>query len=497
MVGPDTIGTLFLRIAKKHPDTVALIDGETKHTYRDLAGLSSAYTRLFSHRLDLVPGQILLAWLDNGPEFIASFLSTAETGAILLPLNIHWRPPELRWVLDQLPVAGVVTKQSLRAVWDVLADRISPDRVVTVDDPTVQEWLKKSRGITAAGKGPSLLPQNHLVFFTSSGSTGVPKIVPRTHENILENTIDKAAALGITPGLRFLSIVPFYHGNGLDNSLALPLLYGATAILQSGFMPSRFVEAMTRNRIEVLIGSPAIFELLLRFKLDPDCLSSLRICASSGGPIAAENMQAIRRRFGVIIRQVYGSSETGVIAIDPPEGGPPAVPLQKADLAIIDSSGKTLPPGQEGEIAVRGPTVIKGYIGGSNDESAAFRNGYYCTGDRGCLDSTGKLTLLGRIRPIINLSGTKVDPVEVENVLRALPEVSACRVFSIQGPHHNEIIKAVIALHEGAELHRTDVISHCRKSLTEYKIPRVIEFVSSMPSDLSGKHPVSFGGMSD
>lgn len=495
---PDTVRTLFRRIAAENPDRVALIDGETQYTYMDLARLSSIYARFFRERLSLLPGHILLAWLHNGPEFIASFLSAAEIGAVLFPLNIHWRPPEIRWFLDRLPVAGVVTKQSLRAPWDVLTDRISPARVVAVDDPTVRAWFLQPPAATPAEEVmPPLSPEQPVVFFSSSGSTGAPKIVPRSHRNMVEGTIGKARALGITPGTRFLSIVPFYHANGLDNSLALPLFSGATAVLQSDFVPSRFAEALTKYRVEVFIGSPAIFELLLRFELDPGCLSTLRICASSGGPIAAENIEAVRRRFGVMIRQVYGASETGVIAIDPPEGGPPAVPTPYVELRILGGSGEPLPPGEHGEIAVGGPSVVIGYVGGTGDESKVFRNGYYCTGDLGCLDSAGNLTLLGRIRPIINLSGTKVDPVEVENVLRALPEVAACRIFSVQGPRHNEVIKAVIAVREGTELIRADVIGHCRKSLAEYKIPRIIEFVSAMPSDLTGKSPVSWGRISD
>jgi long-chain acyl-CoA synthetase len=495
---PDTIGNLFYSVASENPDRVALIYGEKQYTYNDLASLSSAYTGLFYDRLNLLPGHVLIAWLDNSPEFIASFLSTAETGAVIFPMNIRWRPPELCWFLDCLQVAGVVTKQSLRGIWDALADRIPPDRVIAVDDPAVSERLSHTTGVVQQReKTGHLPPEQHAVFLSSSGSSGIPKIVPRSHRNIIEGTISNVKALGITPDLRFMSIVPFYHGNGFDNSLALPLLSGATIVLQSDFAPSRFAEAMTRHRIDVFIGSPAIFELLLRFNLDPTCLSTLRVCASSGGPIAHETVEAIRKRFGVMIRQVYGSTETSDIAIEPTEGGPQAVPFPNVNLQILDSSGEPLPAGSQGEIAVRGPSVVSGYIGGSGDESRSFRNGYYCTGDLGYLDLAGNLTLLGRIRPIINLSGTKVDPVEVENAILALPGVSACRVFSVQGQRHNEIIKAVIAVAEGSHLGRADVVAHCRGQLAEYKIPRIIEFVPSIPSDLTGKSPVSWGGTSN
>jgi len=498
MYTPDTITGQFNKVVADNPEKTALIDGETRYTYGELASISSAYSLHLRDRLSPLPGQVVLAWMDNGPELVACFLAAARSSTILFPLNIHWREPELRWFLDRLPVAGVVTKKSLSAAWDQFTNRISHDHIITVDDPNLNDGILQGRAAGPGSEGmPTPSPEDHVVFFSSSGSTGAPKIVPRSHRNIVEGTVCKAGALGISPGHRFLGIVPFYHANGFDNSLALPLLSGATLVLQSDFVPSRFVEAMTRHRIDVFIGSPAIFELLLRFEVDRSCLSTLKICASSGGPIAADNIAAIRRRFGVIIRQVYGSTETGVIAIDPPEGGPPSVPVPNLEIKILGASGEPLPQGEKGEIAVRGPSVVSGYIGGSGDESMVFRNGYYCTGDRGCLDPSGSLELLGRIRPTINLSGTKVDPVEVENAIRTLPGVSSCRVFSVKGPRHNEVIKAVIAVREGATLDRAGIISHCRTLLSEYKIPRIIELVLSIPPDLTGKSPVSWGDRSD
>jgi len=483
-----TIAGLFHRIASENPGRPALIDGDTRYSYEELASLSSAYARLFVNRLGLKPGQVLVARLDNSPELVAGFLAVAQIGAAVFPMNIHWRRAEVHWFLDRLPVAGVFTKRSLKAGLDVFDDNIAADRVIAADDPEIRAISLKGRGTCDPIKAePQLVPEQPVVLFSSSGSSGVPKIVPRSDKNLIEGILCEAGVLGIMPGDKFLSIVPFYHGNGFDNSLMLPLLSGATAVLQPDFIPLRFTESMKLNRIDVLIGSPAIFELFLRFGMDADCLSTLRICASSGGLIAAKNVEAIKERFGVTIRQIYGSSETGVMAIDPPEGGPAMIPLPNMNLNILGPLGEPLPPGEAGEIAVMGPSVSREYIGGSGGDSMAFREGYYCTGDSGSLDAEGKLTLLGRIRPIINLSGTKVDPTEVENAIRSMPAISACRVFSIMGSQHKAMMKAVIAVREGEELVRSDIVAHCRTLLAEYKIPRIIDIVPSMPSDLSGK----------
>ena len=491
MGSSDTVAGRFRDIVSEFPERVALIDGEMQYTYRDLASLSSAYAEIFRDSLDLSSGQILLAWLNNCADFAAGFLAAAEVGTVFFPLNVNLRPPELRWFLNRLPIAGVVTRQSLRAPWDALADHVSPARLIDVGDPQIRSRLLRTSGAGSLPTAARVSPDQPVVYLSSAGSTGVPKIVPRSHRNTVEGAAATASALGVTPGLRFLSIVPFYHGNGLDNSLSLPLLAGATVVLQSGFTPTRFADALTRHRIDALVGSPAIFELLARSAIDEGCLSNLTICASSGGQLVGEIVEVIGKRFGVTIRQVYGSSETGVIAVDHPEGGSSLVPVPGVTLRILDAAGRSLPPGGEGEIAVRGPAVVSGYVVSAEDAHEAFRDGFYRTGDSGRLDSGARLTFLGRIRPVINLSGTKVDPVEIENALLLLPAVSACRVSAALGRRHNQIIKAIIAVREGASLSRAEVIGHCRQLLAEYKIPRIVELVPALPPDLTGKRSVS------
>jgi long-chain acyl-CoA synthetase len=244
---------------------------------------------------------------------------------------------------------------------------------------------------------------------------------------------------------------------------------------------------MNEHRIEVLIGSPAIFNLLLKFRMDRDCLSTLRVCASAGGPIARETASEIRERFGIAVRQAYGMSEIGIIAVEPVEGGPPAVPISTVSIRVLDESCRPLPIGEKGEIAVKGTSEAKGYIIESADTEEFFSDGYYRTGDAGYLDSTGNLNLLERIRAVINISGTKVDPTEIENTLRGMPEVRDCRVVGESVGGRSEVIKAIIAVREGEVLRREDIISYCRSQLAEYKIPRIIEFSMALPSDLTGK----------
>jgi long-chain acyl-CoA synthetase len=492
MDAPCTINERFRQVVSAHADQVALIEGIRQLTYRDLDSLSNSHAVLLRARLNLAPGQILLAWLNNCTEFIASYLAAMKCGAAFFPLNTNWRAAELNWVLNRrLPVAGLVTKKVLHAPWDVFSSCFSPREMIACDDPDEISLLQPSPG-TMPVHCPPLSADRPAVYFTSSGSTGVPKLVARSHRNTVAGAADTASALGIEAGLRFLSVVPFYHANGFDNSLSLPLLSGATAVLQPQFTVPRFHEALAEYGIQVLVGSPGVFELVVRSEANPASFQTVQICASSGGPIAKDVIEAIRQRYAINIRQVYGSSETGVIAVDPPEGGPPLIPVPDALVEIFNSEGRPLPAGAEGEIAVKGPMIVSGYVGDPESTARIFTGGYYRTGDLGVLDAAGRLTLLGRLRPMINLSGTKVDPVEVEKAILNLDGVNTCRVLAEAGPQHNQILKAVIAVRTGKSLSRADVIEHCRRLLAEYKIPRIITIVPALPEDGTGKPAISW-----
>jgi acyl-CoA synthetase (AMP-forming)/AMP-acid ligase II len=161
------------------------------------------------------------------------------------------------------------------------------------------------------------------------------------------------------------------------------------------------------------------------------------------------------------------------------------LPLEGVTFRILDPEGRPLPPGEEGEVEITRAGMSEGYVDGEN--AALFSGGVYRSGDRGRLDSDGGLTLLGRIRPSINIGGIKIDPVAIENAILALPGVSACRVSTAPGTGGLEVVKAVVAVEEGVTLTRADVIQHCRGLLAEYEIPRIVKLVSGIAFDPTGK----------
>ena len=461
-----------------------------RYSYAELAALVAVYEDLLRERLALSRGEVVAAWLGNCPEFAACLLAVAATGAAMLPLNPGWRVPELQLVLDRLPVRGVVTKGALGDLWDDLSERVPAERLIEVDAPAIRRRYRSSGGLRPAEPSSPVDVALPAYYVASSGSTGTPKIVARSHRLVVESTAAVAQAMVVTSESVFASVTPFYTAGGLSASLLLPLLSGATAVLLPAFTPATFLAAIRRHHVDVFVGSPAMFELLVRYGSDLEPLASLEVCVSGGAPLAPQTAVEIQRRCGVAIRQMYGSSETGITAVEPAGGGA-MLPVEGVTFRVLDPDGRPRAPGEEGEIEIARAGMTAGYVGGEN--AAGLSGGVYRSGDRGRLDYEGGLTVLSRIRPSINIGGTKVDAVALENVILALPGVSSCRVSSAQGAGALEVVKAVVAIEEGAELTRADVIRHCRGRLAEYEIPRIVELVPSPPFDPTGKRALPWG----
>jgi acyl-CoA synthetase (AMP-forming)/AMP-acid ligase II len=450
-----TIGQRFTEVAKRYSGELAIIDGEHRLTYGRLAEEIDLAAKRMAEAFPIAPGDVIAASLRNGLEFVTSFFAVAQLGGTFLPVNPQWRSQELRDLTQRLNVRCTIppSPESFRAA------RVSERSALPV--------------------APRFEPAAYL---TTSGSTGVPRIVPRTHRNLLAGAENVAQALNIGPGHRFLSVVPFHHSNGFHNCMIMPLMAGACVVTLQNFSPAACVDLIQREGANVLIGSPFIYSCLA----DRDFSSVPELCISAGARMPVGLAQRWRDRFGVRVRQLYGSTETSVISIDQGSedhaangaGAFVGSPIPGVEVKRFDATG---------ELAVRSPAVMSGYFGEPELNATVFQDGFFLTGDLGFIDERGELCLTGRSRRVINLGGIKVDPVEVERVVEELPGVEACFVDAGAGGREGEIIRARIVLRSGVEITRAQVVEICRSRLAEYKLPRIIEFLDALPTSVSGK----------
>jgi long-chain acyl-CoA synthetase len=261
-------------------------------------------------------------------------------------------------------------------------------------------------------------------------------------------------------------------------------------VLMRKFVSRQLIELVQKERISVLIGSPFIFRVLAEHVEDPLSFASVRICLSSGAPMPRNLTERFLNEFSLTVRQQYGSSETGTIAIEAEDealGATVGPPLANVEVKIIGETGAELPAGETGEILVKSATMTNGYVGEHVDNRKFFHQGFFRTRDLGFIDQRGNLVLTGRMKRLINVAGIKVDPVEVENVLKSHPGVKDVSVHAEIGKLEMEVLKATIVALPGSGLSRSKIIKHCRAHLAEFKIPRIIEFKASLPVNLLGK----------
>jgi long-chain acyl-CoA synthetase len=487
----SVIARAWHEVAIAHADRVALIEGKHALTYGDL----HRRTRVLAARLqDLAsvrPGDCLAVMLPNSVDFAAAFFAAQALGGVVLPLNPAGSDAEMARLAVRCGVRVLITRSDARSHLDPEKALPGTHRVLLMDEGMVS---RDGKGHSAPFEG-ALDGNQAAVYLTTSGSTGRPKIVPRTGRNLLANARAMAAALAVGVDDRFLSVVPFWHANGLANCLLLPLLSGASLLVRPRYLPREVLSDLAAGAANLMIGSPFIYATLAAVAKDAADLGRVRTWLSSGAALPPQIAGQMARRFGVRIREQYGSSETGSIGIadaetDGQSGG--CRPLPHQTLRIVGEDGRRMPQGESGEIRVRGPAVFPGYLDDAGATARAFdAHGLFRTGDIGYLGPTGELHLVGRRKRFINVAGVKVDPTEVQRVLEAVPSVERARVYGRTSPQGIEQVEAVVVSQRQPPLTTAEILAHCRRQLAEFKIPRRVDITRRMPDNLLGKAPVA------
>jgi len=498
------------QVAARHRHELAIVDGSERITFGDLLERINAAREWLRGELHLSPGDVIAIALDNSWPFVACCFAVSELGGVSLLCNPQWRAAELAVLAERVAFRAAIVEPRLAAEWNRALDPIPNSRVLTAD--SVPAEGQPDRPIQPASEDAP------VIYLSTSGSTGLPRIVPRSHRNLTANARNVTSTLDIGSGHRFLCIVPFHYSNGLNNSLLLPLLNGAVMVMLRRFTPSACADLIHREQVNTLIGSPFIYGSLAASVGDASLLSSLKHCFTAGGRIPASVVETWRARFGISIRQLYGMSEAGVIAIERPDpaqassldplspdasspdasspdaASPDALigsPIFGVEVVILGPDGQTLQPGEIGELAVRSDGLLSGYLGEPEPSRGLFLNGFFRTGDLGCFDAAGNLRLNGRMGRVMNIAGVKVHPAEIERVVEMLPSIAACHVDTVPNGSGGEMIRARVVPGPGAQVTRREVVEHCRRHLAEYKLPRTIEFLESSPVTIGGKIPRS------
>jgi long-chain acyl-CoA synthetase len=432
--------------------------------------------------------------LPNSVSFVASLLAIAQLPALVAPISTRYRESELRSICAAIrPDFLLVTRrQAVAFAFLDLADQYElavPGNeeslvLLRVRRPSrIELELRERFGLPSSSSRPALIK-------LSSGSTGAPKAVLWTSDNVRAAAANVVETLRLGPSDVVLSPVSLSHSYGFDLGI-LPMAFaGASLVLRDGFRPKSILADMGAELVSVFLGVPAMYRVLSRTRqdLEPD-LSSLRYFLSSTAPLPVELIESFRRRFGAWLSQHYGSSETGGISLHrPAEIGSRCDSVGRAmkhvALSVVDPDGRPLPAGVRGEVVIAGPSTAAGYVQ-EEPSSGRFRDGRYWTGDTGHLDPDGFLYLEGAREGVIDVGGWKVSLAEVARVLESHPSVTASAVIAHASEQRTKRVLAAVTLRQPVD--EDGLRTYCRARLADYKVPRRIHILAGLPRNSSGQ----------
>jgi long-chain acyl-CoA synthetase len=381
-----------------------------------------------------------------------------------------------------------VTSPALAADLEPVAAALDRPPAIVVAEAAGVEVRRAGTGgapALAGGASPPLLQQY------TSGSTGTPKRIVRSHADLVHELGALREVFGLTEADRVLGVTPFSHVNGLVRTMMTSMSCGARLYPLPHFLRRRVLALLARERLTFFGGVPYMFAILAETAGDDGAdLSALRVVFSSSAPLTPADGERFLARYGVAVRQLYGSTETGTIAFNR-DADPRATmrsvgtPLPGVRISVVDDADRPVPPGREGQVVVASPFAASGYLGDPDASRLAFRDAGCRSGDLGILDSGGALTLTGRTRLVINRGGFKVNPYEVEDAIRSHPSVRDVAVFGAPTAHGDETVCCVIV--PGRPCSPEDIVVHCRDRIADFKIPTWISFADALPRSATGK----------
>ncbi len=481
-----TVPDLFKSAVKDNPNRIAVVEDGIGITYATLCSMVQDLSSFLLKR-GVVKGERVAILLPNSFEYIVAFFGIASIGAVSVPINTAYKEEEINYFITNSSPRIVITEAKLKTLAEKAARVIGAGVVVIKGVET--NWAHSNDGREFSIDW-SIDPQDEALYLYSTGSTGKPKRVVRTHFSLIALAENHSQTVGWTENDRILFVVPLSHTYALGNFIS-SIRVGATLYVLGSFNRNKVIDIIEKESISIFPAVPFMLNVLAEsFMQRPRDFSSLKLVISAGSPLSKGVFFKFHKRFGVYPRQLYGSTETGVISINLSEDIENMYysvgrPVKNVEVKIVREDGALADIDEVGEIAVKSPSMASGYYDLPEETNKAFRNGYYFTGDLGVIDKGGYIFIKGRKKMFINISGNKVNPVEVEDLLLRHPKIKEIVVFGVNDASGNELVKAVIVPKDGMSV--KDVVDFCDGKIADYKIPRIIEFKSKIPKSPTGK----------
>jgi long-chain acyl-CoA synthetase len=511
---------MFRAGVERDPDGVALAYFDGRITRRELDELSDGLAAGLLAS-GFTPGDRLAVYLQNVPQFVVAMVGAWKAGGIMVSINPMSRKRELSYLLKD---SGATVLVSLEALYDEVAREVVPDTdvrlVLTTSELEFQtrndgrlfsgvtrqrhegttdlvEFIEEHRGREVP---PVRFGPDDVAFLTyTSGTTGVPKGAMNTHRNVTFTAQVYRDRVHAGRDGAIFGIAPLFHITGLIGHVAVSMLVPAPLVLAYRFEPQVVLDAFLEHRPAFTIGAITAFSALLNAPgFSKDHFASFTSVYSGGAAISPAAEKGFLTATGKQVHNAYGLTETTSPMTLTPFGAPSPVdptsgalsvgaPAPNTIVRIQDDDGQDLPLGEVGEIVAEGPQVVAGYWGKPDETAANLPGGALKSGDVGFMSPEGWVFIVDRKKDMINASGYKVWPREVEDVLAEHPAVRESAVVGVPDEKRGETVKAFVSLKPGASVTPEELIAHCKERMAAYKYPRSVELLDELPKTVTGK----------
>jgi oxalate---CoA ligase len=442
------------------------------------------------------PGDRVAMAIPNGIEVLIAFFGATEAGAMAMPLNPDLKPDEYDYALEHSGSRlTICVPSTLERVQAKAGTGKRQDAIVGIQyDPGSGVRLEGGSSSTKSlQQSPS--PDSEALLLYTSGTTSAPKGVELTHRNLTVSARNVAGWYNLNDRDVTACVMPLFHVHGLVASVMATLLSGGTIVVPQRFSASNFWPIVRAYGVSWYTAVPTIHTILLNNALksgDVRDAAGLRFARSCSSALPPATMEAYEETFGAPILQAFGMTEAAHQSLSNPlpprERKPGSVGLPSGvGVTILDDDGNELAHGSEGELALKGANVTKGYLNNPEATREAFTNGWFRTGDLARMDDDGYVFLLGRIKELINRGGEKISPLEVDDVLAAHPKIAEAVTVGVPHDIYGEEVEAVVALKPGESADAPEIIGFCREQLADFKVPKAIRFVPVIPRSATGK----------
>lgn len=472
------------------PETRLLLTEDGRSVSYAAAEEASARIANCLLQLGAAPGDRVSVQVEKSTENLFLYLACLRAGLVYHPLNIAYTTSELAYFLDNAEPTIVICASDALTGMESLLPAGGLKAMLTLNADGSGSLMEQAEEASSKAGVAVSLGTDIAALLYSSGTTGQPKGIMLSHDNLRSNGESLVEAWGFSASDRLLHMLPIYHVHGLFVGLSCVLLSGASMIWHQGFNAEAAIAAMPA--CTVMMGVPTYYTRLLA---NPDfgarCCSNMRLFISGSAPLLAETFMEFQLRTGHAILERYGMTETGINTANPLLGerraGTVGLPLPGVSVRVVDEFGDRMAGGETGNLQVQGPNVFPGYWRMADKTAEDFTaDGYFNTGDKALIDADGYVSIVGRAKDMIISGGLNIYPKEIEGVIDDMSGVKESAVIGVAHADFGEAAVAVITA-EGTAPTTAEVIAHCKAQLANFKVPKRVEVIDALPRNAMGK----------